>query len=117
MSRNQPKAVLHGGGQRLPVRWANVEGTPPATISRYRVEPGAAVTRHVHTGKTEYWLVVAGQGIARVGDDDIPVREGDIVMTVPQVPHELLNTGSEPLLFVNVVQPVGDEPITTTELA
>jgi mannose-6-phosphate isomerase-like protein (cupin superfamily) len=117
MSRNQPIAVLHGGAQRLPVRWANVEGAPPATISRYRVEPGAAVTRHVHTGKTEYWLIIAGQGIARVGADDIPVQEGDIVITVPRVPHELLNTGLEPLLFVNVVQPAGDEPVTTTELA
>jgi len=98
----------------MPVRWLNT-GTEPMKVSRYLVAAGAVVSPHVHTGKIEYWLVVRGEGIARIGDRQLPVGEGDIVATVPHVPHALHNTGSGPLEFVNFVQPTG-EPITTTEL-
>ena len=107
--------ILHGGAERLPIRWVNVD-TPPITISRYRVAPGEVVSMHVHTGKGEYWVVVAGTGLVRVGDRDVAVAEGDVVWTPPRTPHALTNTGSLALVFVNVVQRVGQEPITTTEL-
>jgi mannose-6-phosphate isomerase-like protein (cupin superfamily) len=107
--------ILHGGGQRLPVRWVNRDA-PPMTISRYRVDPGEEIQLHVHTGKAEYWLVLAGTGRVTVGPDAFEVGEGDIVATGPTVPHALRNTGPTPLLFVNVVQATGG-PITTTELA
>ncbi len=110
-----PPTTLHGGAERLPIRWVNV-GTPPITISRYRVAPGKAVSMHVHTGKSEYWVVVTGTGVVRVGSRDIPVAEGDVVWTPPLVAHALTNTGTEPLIFVNVVQRIGDDPVTTTEI-
>jgi mannose-6-phosphate isomerase-like protein (cupin superfamily) len=116
MKPARPLQVLHGGAQRQPVRWVNVE-KPPMTISRYRVAPGDHVSRHVHTGKAEYWVVVAGQGVVSIGTERIVVQEGDVVVTPPLVPHALHNTGTKPLDFVNLVQPVGDVPITTTELA
>lgn len=107
--------VLHGGAERLPVRWVNVE-EPPARISRYRVAPGASVSLHVHTGKAEFWVILSGEGIVRVGPTSIPVSEGDIVATPPSVPHGLTNTGSVALVFLNIVQPTGDE-ITSVEVA
>lgn len=106
--------VLHGGGRRLPVRWINRESSP-ITISRYCIDPGAEVSLHVHTGKLEYWLILAGAGIVRVGSDIFAVAEGDIIATEPTVPHALQNTGSVQLLFVNIVQATGG-PITTTDL-
>lgn len=109
--------VLHGGARRLPVRWVNIDGSPPIPISRYSMAPGDVCTLHVHTGKTEIWVIVAGQGFARIGAERITVMEGDVVITPPTVPHELVNTGEEPLVFLNVVQPTGDDPITTSEMA
>jgi mannose-6-phosphate isomerase-like protein (cupin superfamily) len=107
--------VLHGGAQRQPIRWLNVPA-PPMTISRYRVAVGDTVSLHVHTGKSEYWIVLAGQGVVSLGDHRIDVKEGDVVVTLPLVPHALLNTGSVPLDFLNLVQPVQGVAITTTEL-
>ncbi len=115
MSISDKPQILHGGAQRQPIRWVNAT-VPPMTISRYLVAPGDQVSLHVHTGKAEYWVVVAGQGVVSIGEQRIAVREGDVVVTPPQVPHALHNTGSEALSFVNLVQPVGDVPITTTEL-
>ena len=106
---------LHGGAQRQPIRWANVQ-TPPMTISRYRVDVGDAVSLHVHTGKAEYWVIVAGEGEVRLGEREMAVKEGDVIVTPPGLPHALRNTGTVVLDFLNLVQPVGDEAITTREL-
>lgn len=111
-------SVLHGGAQRLPLRWSNLpkDAVPPQVISRYVVEPGDQCTLHVHTGKAELWVIVAGQGIASVGSDSFAVTEGDILVTPPNVPHALFNDGEMPLQFLNIVLPTGDAPITTTEM-
>ena len=37
-------------------------------------------------------------------------------MTPPTVPHGLTNTGNVPLIFLNIVAPTGDAPITSVEL-
>lgn len=108
--------VLHGGAQRQPIRWLNAD-PPPMTISRYRVAVGDSVSLHVHTGKAEYWVVLTGQGVVGIGEQLIAVEEGDVVVTPPEVPHSLRNTGSEVLEFLNLVQPVGGVAITTTEIS
>jgi mannose-6-phosphate isomerase-like protein (cupin superfamily) len=107
--------MMHGGGERLPVNWVNVE-EPPARIARYRVAAGQTISLHVHTGKTEYWFIVAGEGRVRIGEAIHDVTEGDVVVTPPTVPHGLTNKGTTPLVFLNIVQPTGDEPITSVEL-
>lgn len=108
-------ATMHGGAERLPIRWVNID-TPPNVISRYRVAPGQSVSLHVHTGKAENWVILTGSGVVRVGEETFPVTEGDIVATPPTVPHGLTNTGDIPLIFLNIVQKTGDEPITSVEL-
>lgn len=112
----QTGEILHGGAQRLPVRVLNPYDTDVVKISRYRIDVGDRCSPHVHTGKTEAWVIVAGEGEARVGATSLAVREGDVIVTPPGQSHELRNTGKGPLVFVNVVLPTGDEPITTREL-
>lgn len=107
--------VIHGGARRLAVSWINQPEEPPHRISFYRVLPGERCTLHVHTGKEESWLLVAGTGLVRIGDDLYEVSIGDALVTPAGTPHELVNTGKEPLLFVNLVRLTGG-PVTTTEL-
>lgn len=106
--------ILHGGAERLALNWVNAD-PPPTRIARYRVAPGHSVSMHVHTGKAEHWVIVAGEGVVRVGEQSFTVRTGDIVHTPPTVPHGLTTTSAEPLEFLNIVQPTG-EPITSVEL-
>lgn len=106
--------IMHGGAERLPINWVNADPAP-SRIARYRVAPGNSVSMHVHTGKAEHWVIIAGQGVVRVGTASYDVRVGDVVHTPPTVPHGLTATGNEPLVFLNIVQPTG-EPITSTEL-
>ena len=61
-------------------------------------------------------MIVTGEGIVRIGDRSFTVRPGDVVHTPPTQPHGLTNTGAEPLVFLNIVQPTGEGPITSTEI-
>ncbi|MBL8593185.1 MAG: cupin domain-containing protein [Devosia sp.] len=110
----QTTEIMHGGAERLTINWVNAD-PPPTRIARYRVLPGHSVSMHVHTGKAEHWVIVAGEGVVRVGEQSFPVSVGDVVHTPPTVPHGLTATGEEPLVFLNIVQPTG-EPITSTEI-
>ncbi len=114
----RPGDVLHGGARRLPLRWANLAAgaAPPQVISRYQIAPGDSCTLHIHTGKAEIWVILAGRGVARLDGQSYQVEEGDILVTPPQVAHALDNTGGEPLVFLNLVHPTGDAPITTREI-
>jgi len=107
--------TLHGGAIRRAVRWLRPDPERPVTVSWYTIRPGGRCTRHVHTGKAETWLLVAGRGIATIGEERIAMAPGDLVTTPPGVPHALDNAGEGDVVFVNVVQPEGG-PVTTTEL-
>jgi len=108
-------AVLHGGAQRQNLRILNADAAP-LTFSWYAIAPAARCTSHVHTGKAETWLIVQGEGDARVDGKSFRVGPGDALVTRPGQPHELVNLGEQPLIFVNMVTIVSDEPVTTTEL-
>ena len=84
-------------------------------MSWYGVRPGEACSLHVHSGKVETWLVIAGSGRAQVGRTTHEVTAGDVLVTPPGTPHGLTNTGAEELVFVNLVLPTGGA-ITTTEV-
>jgi mannose-6-phosphate isomerase-like protein (cupin superfamily) len=107
--------VLHGGAERLVTRLVNTERLP-TTISWYRIAPGSHCSYHVHRGKDECWLIVAGKGRARVAETEYEVRAGDFILTHEGTPHALFNTGSEELVFVNVVFPTGTGAISSTDL-
>jgi mannose-6-phosphate isomerase-like protein (cupin superfamily) len=115
MTQATPTQLYHGGAHKIPLRWANVAGTPIQRASFYMIPPGQVCTRHVHTGKTETWVVVAGRGVATVGDVDYPLGQGDAVETVAGTSHKLTNNGIEALYFMNLSILTGG-PVTTTEL-
>ncbi len=108
--------ILHGGAQRQDLRWRTAAKSPLAGLSWYQVAPGDVCSAHVHTGKAETWLIVAGVGEARVGAEAFAVKPGDAIVTPPGTAHALHNTGSAPLVFVNIVSIANDDPVSTTEL-
>jgi uncharacterized cupin superfamily protein len=69
-----------------------------------RVEPGrAAFPLHHHYGSEEHFFIVAGTGTLRVGDETYPVKPGDYIAHHPGGPetaHQLVNTGTETLVYL-----------------
>jgi uncharacterized cupin superfamily protein len=71
-----------------------------------RVEPGhAAFPHHHHYGSEEHFFIVSGTGVLRHGSETYPVKPGDYIVHPPGGPehaHQLVNTGSETLVYLSL---------------
>lgn len=65
------------------------------------IDPGETSTKHSHQEK-EMFFVIAGKGLLRLGDDEQPIEYGDTVYVTPGVDHDIVNTGEDRLVFLDV---------------
>ncbi|MGC5052392.1 SidA/IucD/PvdA family monooxygenase [Micromonospora sp. DT48] len=73
----------------------------PFHSSRWEVPPGAVSDLDVHEVE-EIWMVGSGRGRLVSDDDAIDVAPGDMVFMPSKVPHQVVNTGTEPLRIFSV---------------
>jgi quercetin dioxygenase-like cupin family protein len=83
------------GWVNMNVKWLVTEESVGARSTVFGITvfpPGARhdIHRHPHAEETEYLL--EGEGIARVGDDDVAVVAGDIVFVPENDYHGFVNT-------------------------
>lgn len=75
---------------------------------RVRLAPGKSVGLHSTKGNEELLVFLAGSGVARIGEGArLEVGAGKAAYIPPQTSHDVLNTGTEPLVYVFCVAPVG----------
>ena len=85
-------ACFFEGPERFPELGFNVNVLPPGDFgSMYHAE-----------GTQEGFLVLAGEGLAVVEGEERPLRAWDYLHCPPGVPHVLVATGDEPLVYVAV---------------
>jgi uncharacterized cupin superfamily protein len=67
-----------------------------------RVEPGKETTQyHFHHQEEEFIYILAGRGVAEIGDRQIEVSTGDFMgFTAPSLPHAMKNPFSEDLVYL-----------------
>ena len=84
----------------------NDAADPAASIARARVEPGVTTRLHRLTGVVERYLIVEGEGVARVdGQATMPLRAGDVVIIPAGATQQVTNTGASDLVFYCVCTP------------
>lgn len=70
------------------------------------VAPGrSAYPFHSHRANDELFLILAGSGTLRLGQQRLPVKAGDLIGCPaggPQTAHQLVNTGTQPLRYLAV---------------
>ena len=75
----------------------------PVRIEIWELPPGASEGSHIHDGDNtleEFYYFISGQGIMRMGDEELPVGPGDAVMAPPGVDHGFRCSGDETLKLV-----------------
>ena len=71
-------------------------------VKRIEVKAGSRFSLQKHLKRSEKWMVTAGSGKATVGDKEFPVGAGSFVdIAVGQI-HRMHNTGTVPLVFIEV---------------
>ena len=85
---------------------SNSASDPEASIVQARVEAGQQTRWHWLEGITERYVIIAGQGVVEVGDEE-PARvvEGDVVIIPAGCRQRVHNTGSTDLKFLAICTP------------
>jgi uncharacterized cupin superfamily protein len=99
---NAPQDSPFGGSRQ---RVGAAIGSQKLGYSFFTVPPGkAAFPYHTHTSNEEMIYVVAGQGILRLGKEELEVSAGTIIACPPgtEFAHQLVNTGNIDLRYLVV---------------
>lgn len=71
------------------------------------VRPGAKISLQSHDHREEYWIVAHGNGIAQLGESEIPLFCGRSIFIPKGCKHRLSNTDDRESLIITEVQ-IGD---------
>jgi mannose-1-phosphate guanylyltransferase/mannose-6-phosphate isomerase len=86
-------------------------------IKRIVIEPGARLSLQYHHHRSEHWVVVRGTALAKVGDEERFVHEGESIFVSKSTLHRLSNPGKLPLEIIEVQngEYVGEDDIVRIE--
>lgn len=72
-------------------------------VKKITIKPGQAPSYQVHAKRDECWQIVSGIGVARINDELIDVKYGDIITVKRAVPHSISNPSTlEDLVFIEI---------------
>ena len=73
-------------------------------ISWLTLQPGDSIGYHKHTTNEDTYVIVSGTGIFKDKDGrEVPVKAGDVTIVRKNEAHGLSATGTEPLVFIDVI--------------
>lgn len=72
-------------------------------FSKLTIHPGCSIGEHQHSGETEYYWILSGEGVVTEKDGDKPVKAGDLVITGGGASHAIRNDGTEDLVFLALI--------------
>lgn len=67
------------------------------------IPPGGSIGLHRHEQEDEIYIVTEGTGLLSNGQQEIPIEQGDSVLTGDGQEHAVANTGSGNLQFIAVI--------------
>ncbi len=71
-------------------------------VKRLEINPGTRFSLQKHLKRAETWTIAKGEGLATIGAATIRVRAGSIVEIQKGQLHRLQNTGTTPLIVIEV---------------
>ncbi len=73
-------------------------------IAWLTLPPGASIGVHKHENNEDAYIVISGSGVFIGGDGkEIPVKAGDTTIARKGEAHGMKNTGTEPLVILDVI--------------
>lgn len=89
-----------------PIRSVITESTESAVIA-WHVNPGQRISAHLHPQGQDTWIIQSGMGKYQLDKAGTTknIKAGDVVVAHFGETHGVLNTGTEPLIFISVVSP------------
>jgi mannose-6-phosphate isomerase-like protein (cupin superfamily) len=71
-------------------------------VKRIEVKPGQRLSLQSHENRSEHWVIVSGEALVTVGEEEIHLRVNEDVLIPRQTKHRIANPGNERLVFIEV---------------
>lgn len=71
-------------------------------IKEIFVDPGSRLSLQKHTGRSEVWTIIQGEGYVTLNSDNIPVKIGSVVEIALGDIHRITNISPVNLIFIEV---------------
>ena len=71
-------------------------------VKRIEVKPGHRLSLQMHEQRSEHWVIVAGEALVTLGDQEIRRRVNEDVIIPVRTKHRVANPGDAPLVFIEV---------------
>lgn len=82
--------------------YTTVEEGPRFKIKRIVVNPQQSLSLQLHHKRAEHWVIVAGDAIVQIGDEEFPTKPGEYRFIPLGEKHRLSNRGTQPVELVEV---------------
>ena len=73
------------------------------TFALAELKPGEEVEFHIHTGESESYYIISGEGVYNDNGEEIQVQPGMVTFTPSGQGHGIKNTGKEILSFIALI--------------
>ena len=85
--------------------WGSFENLLDSDICKVKqtiIKPGQAPSYQFHNKRSEVWVVVQGEGLLTLNDNDETVSVGSIIEVPIEAKHRIRNTSNIDLVFIEV---------------
>ncbi len=89
-----------------PIRSVITESEHSVVVACY-VKPHQIIPAHIHPHGQDTWTILSGSGLYYLDQqgNTQTIKVGDVVVAPIKSVHGVINTGTEPLIFISVVSP------------
>lgn len=70
------------------------------SLAEATLPPGGATVPHYHVQTEEIYYILSGSGLMWLGTESRPVVAGDAIAIPRAMPHQLVNSGTAPLVLL-----------------
>ena len=98
----QPEATEHPFETRPWGRFEILADEPSFKAKKITVDPGGQLSYQSHNQRDEHWVMISGRGQVVLNEQVVDLKAGQFVHIPALTKHRIRNTGSEPLVFVEV---------------
>jgi mannose-1-phosphate guanylyltransferase/mannose-6-phosphate isomerase len=99
---NRSEHLSHARVYRPWGYYESVDAGERFQVKRLMVKPGAALSLQLHRRRAEHWVVVSGTARVTRGEEIFDLLENQSTYIPVETRHRLENTGSEPLVIIEV---------------
>jgi quercetin dioxygenase-like cupin family protein len=103
MSGVEAQPVPHTRGTTIQILLGPADGAPNFVTRRFSIEPGGRIPCHRHATVEHEQVVVEGEMVLGLDQEERTARAGDCVFIPPGVAHWYENRGSVPVRFLCMV--------------